>query len=123
MVDFLIDENMSRSVVFDPVDMGHRARHVADVGLRGAPDQLVFDRAQNEGWIIVTRDVGFGNLLSYPLGTHVGIVLLRLPSTFTAGQIRTVLASFISDIDVGQLSRALTIVEPARYRIRRARPV
>ena len=77
MLDFLVDENTPRSAVAILREPGHRARHVEDVGLRGAPDKVIFARAQSEGWLVVTRDLGFGNLLDYPLGTHAGIVVLR----------------------------------------------
>lgn len=119
MLDFLVDENIPLSATAALREPGHRARHVGDVGLRGAPDEIIFARAQEEGWIIITRDLGFGNLLNYPLGTHAGIVVLRVPSTFTAPQIRDILSTFISDIEPDMLNRALAIVEPGRYRIRR----
>jgi predicted nuclease of predicted toxin-antitoxin system len=72
MLDFLLDENMPLSVASTLEDQGYRARHVADMGLGGSPDETIFDRAQAEGWIIASRDLGFGSLLDYPLGTHVG---------------------------------------------------
>lgn len=119
MPDFVVDESLPLSAVATLREQGHRAHHVGDLGLRGAPDETVFARAQKEGWIIVTRDLGFGNLLDYPLGTHAGIIVLRLPSTWTAGQIRDLLSTFISRAEPEMLNRALAIVEPGRYRIRR----
>ena len=119
MLDFLIDESVPISAGAALREEGHNARHVADVGLRGAPDEALFARAQEEGWIIVTRDLDFGNLLDYPLGTHAGIIVLRLPSTFTAAQIRYTLHAFIAGVEPGALTNALAIVEPGRYRIRR----
>ena len=118
MLDFLVDENIPLSVISTLREQGYHARHVGDVGLRGAPDETIFDRAQEKGWLILTRDLGFGNLLDYPLGTHAGIVVLRVPSTFTAPQIRDVLGTFISSIEPEMLIGALAIVEPGRYRIR-----
>jgi predicted nuclease of predicted toxin-antitoxin system len=118
MPDFLVDENIPFSAVVILRDHGYRARHVREIGLRGATDETIFARAQDEGWIIITRDLGFGSLLDYPLGTHAGIVVLRVPSTFTAPQIRNVLSTFISTVEPNMLNRALAIVEPGRYRIR-----
>jgi predicted nuclease of predicted toxin-antitoxin system len=119
MLDFLLDENVPFSAVATLHEQGYSAHHVRDFGLLGAPDETIFARAQEEGWIIVTRDLGFGNLLDYPLGTHAGIIVLRLPSTFTAGQIRNTLSTFISGVEPKMLRGALAIVEPNRYRIRR----
>jgi predicted nuclease of predicted toxin-antitoxin system len=119
MLEFLLDENIPLSAAAILRGAGHGARHVGDVGLRGAPDETIFARAQAEGWLIVTRDLGFGNLLDYPLETHVGIIVLRVPSTYTARQIRGVLRSFIVSVEPDEIVEALAIVEPGRYRIRR----
>lgn len=119
MLDFLVDENVPFSAAAALAERGYTVRHVGDVGLRGAPDAAIFARAQEEGWIVITRDLGFGNLLDYPLGTHAGIIVLRVPSTFTARQIRDTLHAFIVGVEPEMLKNALAIVEPGRYRIRR----
>jgi predicted nuclease of predicted toxin-antitoxin system len=118
MPDFVVDESLPLSAVAALREQGHRAHHVGDVGLRGSPDETIFARAQEEGRIIVTRDLGFGNLVDYPLGTHAGIIVLRVPSIWTAGQIRDLLSTFASDVEPEMLHGALAIVEPGRYRIR-----
>lgn len=66
----------------------------------------------------MTRDKGFGNLLQYSLGSHEGIIVLRLPSTYTAVQINRVLEAFMGDVAAQQLERKLAVVEPGRYRLR-----
>jgi predicted nuclease of predicted toxin-antitoxin system len=119
MLDFLVDENLPLSAASILREQGHRARHVRHIGMRGARDEALFSEAQERSWIIVTRDLGFGNLLDYPPGTHAGIVILRLPSTFTAKQINGVLESFVSSVEPDTLRGTLTVVEPDRYRIRR----
>ena len=122
MPDFLVDESVPFSAAAVLREHGYNAHHVGDLGLRGAPDALIFARAQEHGWILLTRDLGFGNLLDYPLGTHAGIVLLRVPSTFTAPQIRKTLHAFTTEAEPGVLQQALAVVEPGRYRIRRPEP-
>ncbi len=119
MLDFLVDENLPLSAAATLRELGHQARHVREIGLRGARDEFLFARAQEESWIIVTRDLGFGNLLEYPVGTHAGIVVLRMPPTFTTRQINHLLSAFISDVEPEMLKRSLAVVEPGRYRIRR----
>ena len=121
MLDFLVDENLPLSAAATLREQGHRARHVRDINMRGAEDEALFTEAQKEHWIIVTRDLGFGNLLDYPLGTHAGIILLRVPATSTAKQISTILSVFISNVDAEMLKGALAVVEPGRYRVRRPR--
>lgn len=122
MLEFLVDESVPFSAAAALREQGHSTCHVGDVGLRGAPDAAIFARAQEEGWIILTRDLGFGNLLDYPLGAHAGIIVLRVPSTFTSLQIRGTLRAFIAEVEPEDLQNTLTIVEPGRYRIRRPEP-
>jgi predicted nuclease of predicted toxin-antitoxin system len=72
MLNFLPDENIPFSATATLHEQGYVAHHVRDLGLLGASDETIYDRAQEEGWVIVTRDLDFGNLLDYPLGTHFG---------------------------------------------------
>lgn len=69
--------------------------------------------------MIVTRDVGFGNLLDYPINTHHGIIVLRLPDTYAAKEINEVLEEFISDVSIVEIEKALVVIDPSRYRIRK----
>ena len=80
MARFLVDEDMPRSTAAMLRGLGFIADDVRDVGLRGRNDASVFAFAQSVNAVIVTADVGFGNVLRFPLGHHSGIVLLRLPT-------------------------------------------
>lgn len=46
--------------------------------LTGAPDQDVVAAATSAGRILVSLDVGMGDIRAYPPGSHAGIVVLRL---------------------------------------------
>jgi predicted nuclease of predicted toxin-antitoxin system len=85
MPRFIVDADTPRSSVQVFKDFGQDALHVQDVGLRDANDDI-FAYAQAEGRIIVSRDLDWSNLLDYPLGSHCGIVVLRVPPTFKAKQ-------------------------------------
>ena len=39
--------------------------HVNEIGLRGAPDEVIFQRAQTEGAIVVTFDEDFADTRMY----------------------------------------------------------
>jgi len=56
------------------------AHHVLDVSLRGRPDDEIFDHELSEKLALLTADVGFGNLLRYPLGSHAGVIVARFPN-------------------------------------------
>ena len=48
MLDFLVDENMPLSAIAALRAPGFHARHVKDVGLRGATDKVIIAQAQVE---------------------------------------------------------------------------
>ena len=57
-------------------------RHVNDVGLQGATDDAIFQRAQSDLSIVVTFDEDFADARMYPVGSHAGVVRLRVwPTT------------------------------------------
>lgn len=115
---FLLDANIPYSAkrIFR---RPHAAAHVRDIGLADAADDEILKRASKEGAILVTRDLDFGNLLLYPLGTHNGVMILRVPPYFTAEEIIKTLRRFLAHIDIASLARAVTIIEPGQYRVRR----
>lgn len=115
---FLLDANMPYSA--KSVFRGHdRAIHVRDIGLTDASDDEILEYARREETMIVSRDLDFANIMLHPINTHAGAVVLRVPSSFTAEQIKKVLQRFLLVVDIASLPRSLTIVEPERFRIRR----
>ena len=115
---FILDANMPYSAkkIFARSDW---VIHVDDVGLGDASDDEILERANQDGAILVTRDLDFANIILHPINTHVGAVVLRVPSFFTAENINGVLKQFLSIVDTESLSRTLTIVEPGQFRVRR----
>ncbi len=73
MSGFLVDEDLPRSLGQLLKQAGHVVEDVRDVGLRGRPDAEVFEAAGSCGLALLTGDVGFSNILLFPLGTHSGI--------------------------------------------------
>ncbi len=56
-----------------------------------ATDEEIVKYAKENKLILVTRDVEFANILRYPGGSHVGIIVLRLPFDFISDQINSVI--------------------------------
>jgi predicted nuclease of predicted toxin-antitoxin system len=77
MLKLLVDEDLPRSTAAMLKSLNIDALDLRDIGLKGAPDSEVFKYAQNEGRIIITRDVEFGNILKYPAGSHCGIIISK----------------------------------------------
>jgi predicted nuclease of predicted toxin-antitoxin system len=78
MARFLVDEDLPRSLAPFLTAAGLFAEDVRDRGLRGQPDDDVFRDAVAHGFAVLSGDLGFGNLMRFPLATHHGIVVARL---------------------------------------------
>src|SRR4051812_6760764 len=98
---------------------GHEAEDVRDIGLRGAPDAEVFATAQERQATLVTADLGFANILQFPLGTHAGIIVARVPDTLPTSTLLNELVLALQAMDGEALPGLLVLVEPGRIRVRR----
>jgi len=76
-VRFLVDENLS-PILADLLRVaGHDASHVRDIGLQGATDQAVMDRAEAEQRVVVSADTDFGTLLARSGAKLPSVLLIR----------------------------------------------
>lgn len=114
----ILDANMPYSAkgVFRRSD---DAIHVRDIGLADASDDEILRYARREDAIVVSRYLDFANIILHPINTHAGAIVLRVPPWFTTEQIKKTLKRFFSIADIESLPRALTIVEPGQFRVRR----
>lgn len=61
---FLLDANLAPRLVERLVVAGYQARHVAGLELLAATDATIFDRAANDGDVVITADSAFSTLLA-----------------------------------------------------------
>jgi predicted nuclease of predicted toxin-antitoxin system len=118
MIRFLIDEDLPRSTAKVLREAGFESLDVRDIGLRGAQDDVIYRRAQEENCIIITGDLGFANSLRYPLRGHPGILVARFPNEMSPDKLNRILIDAIESTQE-DLPGNLTIIEPDRVRIRR----
>ena len=114
-----LDENITSAAVALLTTAGHVVDTVSDEGLTGAADSLVIDACRSEQRLLVTFDVGFGDVRVYPPGSHHGVVLLRLADQrpdITLDILRRLLLGYVLDDLVG----AVVVVSADRVRIRRS---
>jgi predicted nuclease of predicted toxin-antitoxin system len=116
---FLIDEDMPRSTAVVLRQAGHSVEDVRDVGLRGRSDQEIFQYAQAQGAVLLTADKGFSNVVRFPLGTHAGILVVRVPNELPTQTVNHEVLRALEDLEGEDLAGLLMIVEVGRTRVRR----
>lgn len=118
MIRFLIGEDMPRSTVGALRSIGFECYDVRDIGLRGVNDQVIFELAYRENCVILSEDLGFSNTLRFPLGSHKGIVIVRISAEIPTETMNKILINTLPPIQE-ELPNNLTIIEPEKIRIRR----
>jgi len=119
MPRFVIDEDMPRSTAPALRTKGYEALDVRDFGLRGKSDDEVFKFAQKEKAIVLTGDLGFGNILQFPLGSHSGIVVAHFPNEVSTSELNNQIIKTLETLSENDFNGNLIIIEPGKVRIRR----
>lgn len=113
-----LDENLSRHLRHDIEALGHDVDTAADESLIGKPDDDVAKAARDAGRMLLTLDLDFADLRRFRPGTHPGIVVLR-PDRLGPSEVRRLLLTTLSSINVSEMAECLVIVQRDRIRVRR----
>jgi predicted nuclease of predicted toxin-antitoxin system len=119
-LNLLVDQNIPLEVA---VWMRERRptwkiSHVKEVGLSGRPDPEVFRWAQTNQAIVVTYDEDFADTRSFPLGSHHGIIRLRVwPTTIEAT--KAAIERLLNQVPVPDWSGSLIIIDREKIRLRK----
>lgn len=119
MLKFVIDEDIPRSTARVLKARGFEVLDVRDCGLRGKSDDEVFEFAQKEKAVILTGDMGFGNLLHFPVGSHSGIVIAHFPNEISSSESNNQIVKAFNNLTEADFNGNLIIIEPGKIRIRR----
>ena len=119
MLKFLVDEDMPRSTARILQNKGFNVLDVRDCGLKGKSDEQVFKFAQDEEAVILTGDLGFGNLLKFPLGSHSGVVIAHFPNEVSTAELNHQISTGMENLAEKEFKGNLIILEPGKIRIRR----
>jgi predicted nuclease of predicted toxin-antitoxin system len=119
---FLLDQNIPREVaVWLHIERPEwKVSHVYDADLMGKPDADIFRWAQENNAIIITYDEDFADARLFPLGSHHGIIRLRVWPT-TVEKTKEALNRVFSQVPLSDLPESLVIVDSVRIRLRRPR--
>jgi hypothetical protein len=78
MIRFKADENLPPEVAAFLREHGHDALTVWDQRMRGEPYQHLAKVCQSERRALVTLDLGFADIRTYPPERFTGLIVLRL---------------------------------------------
>jgi len=115
----VLDENLHRSLLDVLEKLGFRVFDVRDCGLRGEPDEVVFEFAQRKKAVLFSSDMGFSNILRFPLGEHYGICILRFPNEMRTEDVNRELSRLLSRINIEDFEGSLVVVSPGKIRLRK----
>jgi predicted nuclease of predicted toxin-antitoxin system len=116
----LLDENVSPEIsTWIPSVKPHwRVSYVTDVGLNGKSDAEIFAWAQDHQAVIVTFDEDFADRRMFPVGTHQGVIRLRIWPT-TVEETQLALGRLFQSVADEEIVGSLVIVDAHRIRIRK----
>jgi predicted nuclease of predicted toxin-antitoxin system len=118
-VRFLVDENLSPLLADLLCVAGHDARHVRNLGMRGATDQAVMARAEKEQRVVVSADTDFGTLLARSGAKLPSVLLIRRLVGRRAAEQATIIMANLAAVSEDLDSGAVVVLTDDWVRIRR----
>ena len=116
---FLVDAGLPVWIVAYLAEAGHDGVHARQLGIGGAPDHIIAERARDEKRCIITRDFDFGDIRAYPPRDYAGIVVLTMPRDRGSPYIRLLLERLMQFArDGGTVTGKLLVVTENRIRVR-----
>lgn len=115
----VIDEDLPRSFGIVLSQLGFTVFNIRDRNLRGSTDDKIFLFAQKNKAVLFSADLGFSNILRFPLGTHHGICILRFPNEASVSLMNKTAKTFLGKLLPSDYHGNLIIISPGALRIRR----
>lgn len=74
----LLDQNLSPHTTSFLRDLGYDVRDVRELNLLGVGDEALLRVAEKGKRIVITFDTDFANTIEFPLGSHAGVIRLKI---------------------------------------------
>lgn len=114
---FKIDENLPEDYAEMLAAAGHDAVTAVAQGLKGQDDPVLLAVCEQEGRILVTLDLGFSDVRTYPPQRLPGMIVVRAQRQDKA-HLLNVFQRAVAMMGTKPLEHRLWIVEETRIRIR-----
>lgn len=122
MIHFLADESFPDPTAELIKSWGFAVTKVRELGLSGAKDPVIFQKAQEKNLILLTADKGFGDIRVYPPSLYAGVILLRIDPQDIAEKMRrahAVLKKLLDETKEEEFRKTLFVVDRNKYRKRK----
>ena len=116
-----LDENLPLRIAIELRARSHDVQTVAEEGLTGHADADIWQASQDDGRILITQDLDFSDSRKFQLGSHHGIILMRLQSPSRLNLITRANELFDTE-DVSRWGGCFVVVTERKIRIRRPDP-
>lgn len=117
---FKIDEDLPKDAAELLRSYGFDAETVSEERLAGVGDDVIAAVIQHENRVLITLDLDFSDIRTYPPERYSGIVVLR-PKAQDKIAIMALLRRLLKALENNRPDQALWIVESDRIRYRRSR--
>ncbi len=114
---FKADENLPGEAAELLRSAGHDASTILEQSMGGEPDPDVASVCRREQCTLVTLDLGFADIRTYPPEEYPGLIVLRLRRQDKA-HVVGVIEQLLPVLETEPLTNRLWIVEEERVRIR-----
>ena len=113
---FKLDENLPEVASIILREAGFDAVTVLSEGLGGSPDSTLADVCQKEGRALVTLDLDFSDITTYPPEEYPGFIVLRIHN-HSISQVSAIMGKVVALLKKERLAGAIWSVDERRVRI------
>ena len=114
-----LDENIPLEALDLVRASAHDCHSVVEEKLGGAADGTVYDRCRREGRVLLTLDLDFGDIRTYPPQESPGVIVVR-PDEPNRDRVLHLIRQALVALRHESVAQSLWVVEESRIRIRRA---
>lgn len=113
MLPSLLDEKAAYSAK-DVAEKKYVVFYIRDVGVAPKREKEVIDWAKSNDVALIDRNLDFEKIINFPLAEFLGVVVLRIPSFYSAEQTKKALDDFTSKVDIKNIPKALIIIDEGK---------